>query len=58
MKKNRMIQTEASAYKLLNDDKLMEVFCDMGQNIVGKGENVGFLHFLLFPQFFPKLCSS
>ena len=29
---------------------------DMGrvENIVGKGENAGYQHFLLFPQCFPK----
>ena len=25
------------------------------ENIVGKGENAGYQHFLLFPQCFPKL---
>ena len=24
------------------------------ENIVGKGENAGYQHFLLFPQYFPK----
>ena len=27
---------------------------DRVENIVGKGENVGYQHFLLFPQFFQK----
>ena len=26
--------------------------CDNVENIVGKGENAGYLHFLLFPQCF------
>ena len=27
---------------------------DWVENIVGKGENIGYHHFLLFPQSFPK----
>ena len=27
---------------------------DTAKNIVGKGENAGYQHFLLFPQCFPK----
>ena len=27
---------------------------DRVENIVGKGENAGYQHFLLFPQCFPK----
>ena len=28
------------------------------EKIVGKGENAGYQHFLLFPQYFPKGCSA
>ena len=28
------------------------------ENIVGKGENAGYQHFLLFPQYFPKASHS
>ena len=28
---------------------------DRIENIVGKGENAGYKHFLLFPQFFQRL---
>ena len=28
--------------------------CDRVENIVGKGENAGYQHFLLFPQCFQK----
>ena len=31
---------------------------DRVENIVGKGENAGYQHFLLFPQCFPKLSLS
>ena len=30
----------------------------MEENIVGKGENVGYQHFLIFPQYFQKLNSA
>ena len=32
----------------------MEMFSDGSENIVGKGENAGFQHFLLLPQCFQK----
>ena len=28
--------------------------CDRVENIIGKGENAGYQHFLLIPQCFPK----
>ena len=28
------------------------------ENLVGKGENAGYQHFLLFPQCFQKFCMS
>ena len=49
-------------FKAFADDKLniakMTVFLiDRAENTVGKGENAGYQHFLLFPQCFPKLSS-
>ena len=35
----------------------MVFICDMVENIVGKGENAGYQHFLLFPQYFQKVIS-
>ena len=32
--------------------------CDRVENIVGKGENADYLHFLLFPQCFQKAASK
>ena len=42
-----------AVYKILMNKKLK---FDMGrvENIVGKGENAGYQHFLLFPQCFQK----
>ena len=33
---------------------MMKFLLDMIENIVGKGENAGYQHFLLFPQCFQK----
>ena len=35
---------------------VLQIICASGwvENIVGTGENAGYQHFLLFPQFFPK----
>ena len=49
-----------SKFKVLADDKInvAEMIIplpDRTENIVGKGENAGYQHFLLFPQFFQKL---
>ena len=38
--------------------KMMISLCDMVENIVGKGENAAYQHFLLFPQHFEKLSVS
>ena len=38
----------------MNVPKMMISVFDMEGNIVGKGENVGYQHFLLFPQCFQK----
>ena len=48
--------------KTFADDKLkvarMMIFLiDRVENIVGKGENAGYQHFLLFPHCFPKRSS-
>ena len=46
-------------FKAFADDKYnvaqtVHFFSDSAENIVGKGENAGFQHFLLFPQCFQK----
>ena len=35
-----------------------KIFLEMTENIVGKGENAGYQHFLLFPQFFQMSLSE
>ena len=46
--------------KACADDKLNNkndiYICDGVENIVGKGENAGYQHFLLFPLCFQKAC--
>ena len=37
----------------LNIAKMTISFCNTVENTVGKGENAGYQHFLLFPQCFP-----
>ena len=34
---------------------MMELSLNRIENIVGKGENAGYQHFLLFPQWFQKV---
>ena len=54
---------DCSKLKVFSDDKLkvakiiIFVF-DSAENIVGKGENAGYQHFLLFPQCFQKASFS
>ena len=48
-------QLEAFADNKLNFAKMMISISNSVENIVGKGENAGYQHFLLFPQFFQKL---
>ena len=53
---------DQSKLKAFADDKIdfvemMIYILDMVENTVGKGENAGYQHFLLFPQCFPKLSS-
>ena len=48
---------DKSKFKAFADDKINVVemmisLCDRVENIVGKGENAGYKHFLLFPHFF------
>ena len=45
---------KAFAEDSLNVVKLANFVCDGVENIVGKGENAGYQHFLLFPQWFQK----
>ena len=52
-----------SKLKTFADDKMkyakmMIVVFDRVENLVGKGENAGYQHFLLFPQCFPKASAS
>ena len=52
-----------SKFKLVADDKfnvaeIMISVLDLVESIVGKGENAGYQHFLLFPQCFQKASSS
>ena len=51
---------DLSEFKACADDKLsltqkLKFVLGTVENIVGKGENAGFQHFLLFPQCFQKL---
>ena len=54
---------DMSRLKAFTDDKMniakmMIYVFDKVENIVGKGENAGYQHFLLFPQYFQKAFSS
>ena len=49
---------KASADDNLNVAKIMTSLHDRIENIVGKGENAGYQHFLLFPQYFQKASST
>ena len=54
---------DCAKLKSLADDKLnvAEVMFSVNnwvENIVGKGENAGYQHFLLFPQCFQKASSN
>ena len=52
------MKLKAFADVKLNLAKMMISLFDRVENIVGKGENVGYQHFLLFLQCFPKPSSS
>ena len=45
---------KAFADKKLNVAKMTFSLCDRVENTVGKEENAGYQHFLLFPHCFPK----
>ena len=52
--------SDKSKLKAIADDKLKVIkmakfVLDKVENIVGKEENAGYQHFLLFPQCFPKV---
>ena len=47
-----MSKSRAFADDRLNGAKIMVPVFDREENIVGKGENAGYQHFLLFPQCF------
>ena len=48
---------KASADDKLNVTQSVKVVFHMIENIMGKEENAGYQHFLLFPQCFPKAFS-
>ena len=52
-----------SKFKAIADDKIkvtekLKIFLACVENIVGKGENACYQHFLVFPQCFPKASSA
>ena len=49
---------KAFADDKINVTEMLKVISGMVENIVGQGENVGYQHFLLFPQCFQKACFS
>ena len=49
-----MTKLKAFADDKLNYARVMISLLDRVENTVGKGENVGYQHFHLFLQFFPK----
>ena len=53
-----MTKLEAFADDKINIAQMMISVFDRVENIVGKGENAGYQHFLLFPQCFQKASFS
>ena len=49
---------KACAEDNLNVAKTVQIFCNRVENVVGKGENAGYQHFLLFSQCFQKASIS
>ena len=47
-------QLKAFADAKMNASEKLKFVSERVENIVGKGENAGYQHFLLFPQCFPK----
>ena len=59
---SKILDTLKSKLKAFADDKfkviqIAKIFLDKIENIVGKEENAGYQHFLLFPQCFQKASS-
>ena len=52
------VQLKAFAADNLKAAQMPEFFSDRVENNVGKGENAGYQHFLLFPQCFQKAPST
>ena len=48
----------AFAYNKVNMNETFNFVLGNFENIVGKGENASYQHFLLFPQCFPKITFS
>ena len=44
--------------KVSSHVNLLGILCEKVENIVGKGENAAYQHFLLFPQHFQKVSFS
>ena len=55
----RLVKTESicrpEEFKL---DQMTKFYCNRLENMVGKGKNAGYQHFLLFPQCFQKASCS
>ena len=51
---DKNLELKAFAGDKLNATKTKISLYDRVENTVGKGENAGYQHFLLFPQCFPK----
>ena len=51
-------QIESICRRQFTVARMMISILDRAENIVGKGENAGYQHFLLFPQFFRKFFFS
>ena len=54
----RLVQIQSICRRKIQHAKIMIAVCDRIEKIVGKGENAGYQHFLLFPQCFQKLSCS
>ena len=52
--KNRLVQIESICRRQNELTEKLNLFLGRVENIVGKGENAGYQHFLLFPQIFQK----
>ena len=50
-----LVQNESICRRQNNATKKFKLRFQRVENIVGKGENAGYQHFLLFPQYFPKI---